>query len=53
MAEMFEEARQKKGEDAENELVEALRQLNMEGGKIYFDSNNLLHLLKQGKETKL
>ena len=38
--EMFEEARQKRGEEAESELIEALRQLNTEGGKIYFDSDN-------------
>jgi flagellar biosynthesis GTPase FlhF len=50
--EMFEEARQKRGEEAESELIEALRQLNTEGGKIYFDSDNLKHLLKSGKESK-
>ena len=47
--EMLEEARQKRGEEAENELVEALRQLNTEGGKIYFDSDNLKRLLEGTK----
>ena len=52
LAEMFEEARQKRGEEAESELIEALRQLNTEGGKIHFDSDNLRLLLKKGKEIK-
>jgi hypothetical protein len=46
LVEICEEARKKRGDQAEDELYDALRQLNLEGGKFYFDSQNLKKLLK-------
>ena len=47
LTEIYEEARGKRGEPAEDELYAALRQLTVEGGKFYFDTKNLKRLTKR------
>jgi hypothetical protein len=49
LMEVYKEARQKNSEAAEEELLDALRQYNLEGGILHIDSENLRSLIKLTK----
>lgn len=51
MIEVYDEAQKRNIKIAEEELVAALRQFNLEGGKLYIDSENLKSLLKLKEKT--
>jgi hypothetical protein len=50
--EVLDEARQKRKTEAENEVIASFRQLNLEGGRIYFDSQNLKQLMEKTEQPK-